>query len=92
MSRRRHDLAFRRHPLRADDIGASERRFYQKITDIYATSLDYDPTNEASINFFKTVQNKMHWAITKQTAAENRKTRNKVRTSETIQPKIRATS
>ena len=49
---------------------ASERRFYQKITDIYATSIDYDPTQEISIGFFKTVQNKVHWAITGQTAAE----------------------
>jgi hypothetical protein len=56
--------------LRIQDIRTSERRFYQKITDIYATSIDYDPTNDASITFFKTVQNKMHWAITGQTAAE----------------------
>ena len=55
---------------RIQDIRTSERRFYQKITDIYATSMDYDPTAEASIAFFKTVQNKMHWAITGQTAAE----------------------
>jgi len=55
---------------RIQDIRTSERRFYQKITDIYATSIDYDPTNDASIRFFKTVQNKMHWAITGQTAAE----------------------
>ena len=55
---------------RIQDIRTSERRFYQKITDIYATSIDYDPTHEASIAFFKTVQNKMHWAITGQTAAE----------------------
>lgn len=55
---------------RIQDIRTSERRFYQKITDIYATSIDYDPTLEISINFFKTVQNKMHWAITGQTAAE----------------------
>ncbi|HEY5485671.1 MAG TPA: virulence RhuM family protein [Candidatus Cryosericum sp.] len=55
---------------RIQDIRTSERRFYQKITDIYATSIDYDPTAEASITFFKTVQNKLHWAITGQTAAE----------------------
>jgi len=55
---------------RIQDIRTSERRFYQKITDIYATSIDYDPTQEISIEFFKTVQNKMHWAITGQTAAE----------------------
>lgn len=55
---------------RIQDIRTSERRFYQKITDIYATSADYDPTLETSILFFQTVQNKMHWAITGQTAAE----------------------
>ncbi len=55
---------------RIQDIRTSERRFYQKITDIYATSVDYDPTDEMSINFFKTVQNKMHWAITGKTAAQ----------------------
>ena len=55
---------------RIQDIRTSERRFYQKITDIYATSLDYDPTLETSLIFFKTVQNKMHWAITGRTAAE----------------------
>ena len=55
---------------RIQDIRTSERRFYQKITDIYATSLDYDPTQEISLLFFKTVQNKVHWAITGQTAAE----------------------
>ena len=55
---------------RIQDIRTSERRFYQKITDIYATSVDYDPTTEMSLTFFKTVQNKMHWAVTGQTAAE----------------------
>jgi hypothetical protein len=55
---------------RIQDIRTSEKRFYRKITDIYATSVDYDPTLDISINFFKTVQNKMHWAITGQTAAE----------------------
>jgi len=55
---------------RIQDIRTSERRFYQKITDIYATSIDYDPTQEVSLQFFKTVQNKVHWAITGQTAAE----------------------
>ncbi|MCP4626417.1 MAG: virulence RhuM family protein, partial [bacterium] len=52
------------------EVRLSERRFYQKITDIYATSIDYDPTLDISIDFFKTVQNKMHWAITGMTAAE----------------------
>ncbi|MBX3043883.1 MAG: virulence RhuM family protein [Candidatus Kapabacteria bacterium] len=56
--------------LRIQDIRTSEKRFYQKITDIYSTSVDYDPTSEISITFFKTVQNKMHWAITGKTAAE----------------------
>jgi hypothetical protein len=55
---------------RIQDIRTSERRFYQKITDIYSTSVDYDPTQPESIEFFQTVQNKMHWAITGQTAAE----------------------
>lgn len=55
---------------RIQDIRTSERRFYQKITDIYSTSVDYDPTLETSILFFQTVQNKMHWAITGKTAAE----------------------
>ncbi|MDR0466988.1 MAG: virulence RhuM family protein [Deltaproteobacteria bacterium] len=55
---------------RIQDIRTSERRFYQKITDIYATSVDYDPTTELSLAFFKTVQNKMHWAVTGRTAAE----------------------
>lgn len=55
---------------RIQDIRTSERRFYHKITDIYATSIDYDPTRPESIEFFQTVQNKLHWAITGQTAAE----------------------
>jgi hypothetical protein len=55
---------------RIQDIRTSERRFYQKITDIYATSIDYDPIQPVSVEFFQTVQNKMHWAITGQTAAE----------------------
>jgi hypothetical protein len=55
---------------RIQDIRTSEKRFYQKITDIYSTSVDYDPTLDVSITFFKTVQNKMHWAITGKTAAE----------------------
>ncbi len=55
---------------RIQDIRTSERRFYQKITDIYATSVDYDPTSNMSLEFFRTVQNKMHWAISGKTAAE----------------------
>jgi len=55
---------------RIQDIRTSEKRFYQKITDIYAASVDYDPTQPLSINFFKAVQNKLHWAITGNTVAE----------------------
>jgi hypothetical protein len=55
---------------RIREIRASERRFYQKITDIYALSSDYDPQAPITNDFFATVQNKLHWAITGQTAAE----------------------
>ena len=52
------------------EIRLSERRFYQKITDIYATAIDYDSKSPITINFFKKVQNKMHYAVSHQTAAE----------------------
>lgn len=52
------------------EIRMSERRFYQKITDIYATSIDYDPSAKATKRFYATVQNKLHWAIHGHTAAE----------------------
>ena len=56
---------------RIREIRASERRFYQKMTDIYAEcSLDYDPKSESTVTFYKTVQNKLEWAITGKTAAE----------------------
>ncbi len=55
---------------RIRDIRSSERRFYQKVLDIYATSVDYSPDTEISQQFFATVQNKMHWAAHGQTAAE----------------------
>ena len=55
---------------RIRDIRASERLFYQKITDIYATSIDYDPDEAVTKRFFATVQNKLHWAIHGRTAAE----------------------
>ena len=55
---------------RIREIRLSERKFYQKITDIYATSIDYDVTAQATKRFFATVQNKLHWAIHGQTAAE----------------------
>lgn len=55
---------------RIRDIRASEKRFYQKVRDIYATAVDYDPKSEAAQLFFKKVQNKMLWAVTGHTAAE----------------------
>jgi hypothetical protein len=55
---------------RIREIRLSERKFYQKITDIYATSIDYDVTALSTKRFFATVQNKLHWAIHGQTAAE----------------------
>jgi len=55
---------------RIREIRLSERKFYQKITDIYSTAMDYDVTASATQRFFATVQNKLHWAIQGQTAAE----------------------
>jgi hypothetical protein len=55
---------------RVREIRLSERKFYQKITDIYATAIDYDVTAQPTKRFFATVQNKLHWAIHGQTAAE----------------------
>lgn len=55
---------------RIREIRASERRFYQKITDLYALSTDYDPQSPQTKEFFGMVQNKLHWAITGKTAAE----------------------
>ena len=55
---------------RIRDIRSSEKVFWRKVLDIYATSVDYDPRTEVSVLFFKTVQNKMHWAVTGKTAAE----------------------
>jgi hypothetical protein len=55
---------------RIREIRLSERKFYQKITDIYATAIDYDVTATATKRFFATVQNKLHWAIHGNTAAE----------------------
>ena len=61
---------FEEQLTRIREIRLSERKFYQKITDIYATSFDYDVTASATKRFFATVQNKLHWAIHGQTAAE----------------------
>ncbi len=55
---------------RIRDIRSSEKEFWRKVLDIYATSADYDPSAEASLQFFATIQNKMHWAVHGQTAAE----------------------
>ena len=55
---------------RIREIRLSERFFYQKIKDIYTTSIDYDPEDEKTIEFFKVVQNKLLWAISQKTAAE----------------------
>ncbi len=55
---------------RIRDIRSSEKRFYQKIRDIYATAIDYDKNSEQAQDFFKKVQNKMLWAVTGKTAAE----------------------
>jgi hypothetical protein len=55
---------------RIRDIRSSEKVFWRKVLDIYSTSIDYDPSLEMSVMFFKTVQNKMHWAAHGQTAAE----------------------
>lgn len=55
---------------RIRDIRSSEKVFWRKVLEIYATSIDYDPKAEASVLFFKQVQNKMHWAAHKHTAAE----------------------
>jgi hypothetical protein len=61
---------FERQLQKVREIRMSERKFYQKITDIYATALDYDQTAQTTRRFFATVQNKLHWAIHGHTAAE----------------------
>lgn len=61
---------FEEQLARIREIRLSERKFYQKITDIYATSIDYDRTAIATKRFFATVQNKLHWAIHGHTSAE----------------------
>ncbi|MFN0040989.1 MAG: virulence RhuM family protein [Burkholderiales bacterium] len=64
------DQYFEEQLQRIREIRISERKFYQKFTDIYATAMDYDVTAQATKRFFATVQNKLHWAIHGQTAAE----------------------
>lgn len=61
---------FRELLQRIRDIRASERNFYQQVTDIYATSIDYDPRDNMTREFFATVQNKLHYAVHEHTAAE----------------------
>lgn len=61
---------FRELLQRIRDIRASERNFYQQVTDIYATSIDYDPRADMTREFFATVQNKLHYAVYEHTAAE----------------------
>jgi hypothetical protein len=61
---------FEKQLERIREIRMSERKFYQKITDIYATSIDYDPTAKSTQRFFAAVQNKMHYSVHGQTAAE----------------------
>lgn len=61
---------FRELLQRIRDIRASERNFYQQVTDIYATSIDYDPRANLTKQFFATVQNKLHYAVHEHTAAE----------------------
>jgi len=61
---------FEKQLERIREIRLSERKFYQKVTDIYATSIDYDPTAKATRRFFAAVQNRLHWAIHGHTAAE----------------------
>lgn len=61
---------FRELLQRIRDIRSSERNFYQQVTDIYATSIDYDPRSAMTKMFFATVQNKMHYAVHEHTAAE----------------------
>ena len=64
------DTYFEEQLERIRDIRASERLFYQKVTDIYATSVDYDRNSATTKRFFQTVQNKMHYAVHRHTAAE----------------------
>lgn len=61
---------FRELLQRIRDIRSSERNFYQQVTDIYATSIDYDPRSDTTKTFFSTVQNKLHYAVHEHTAAE----------------------
>ena len=67
---KRQDKYFDEQLERIREIRVSERKFYQKITDIYATAIDYDKTSATTKRFYATVQNKMHFAVHGHTAAE----------------------
>ena len=64
------DEYFERQLENIREIRLSERKFYQKVTDLYATAFDYDKDAKTTRQFFKMVQNKMHWAVHRHTAAE----------------------
>lgn len=64
------DKYFDRQLALVREIRASERLFYQKVTDIYATAFDYDPSAQFTREFFALVQHKLHWAVHRHTAAE----------------------
>ena len=64
------DEYFERQLENIREIRLSERKFYQKVTDLYATAFDYDKDAKTTWQFFKMVQNKMHWAVHRHTAAE----------------------
>ena len=66
----RRNRYFKELLQRIRDIRSSERNFYQQVTDIYATATDYDPRSKMTLNFFATVQNKLHYAVHEHTAAE----------------------
>ena len=64
------DEYFERQLQQIREIRLSERKFYQKVTDLYATAFDYDKNAKTTRQFFQTVQNKMHFAVHRHTAAE----------------------
>jgi hypothetical protein len=86
----KHTRYFQELLQRIRDIRSSERNFYQQVTDIYVTSVDYEPKDELTQKFFATVQNKMHFAIHGQTAAELIK--NRVDSSKTLMGLIKRLS
>lgn len=63
-------IILKRYQKKSEKLGYLKEGFIKKVTDIYAKSIDYDPKSPISIDFFKRVQNKMHYAVSKQTAVE----------------------